>query len=107
MFPAHVDQSSVDIVVAAIDEAAQAAAVELANSLRNGGMLRVDLYPDVVRKMDRIFKYVDQRKAKFIAILGSDEIACGTVTVRNVATKRKATMKRADVTAFIARNVSE
>jgi histidyl-tRNA synthetase len=107
MFPAHVDQSSVDIVVAAIDEAAQAAAVELANSLRNGGTLRVDLYPDVVRKMDRIFKYVDQRKAKFIAILGSDEIACGTVTVRNVATKTKATMKRADVTAFIARNVSE
>jgi histidyl-tRNA synthetase len=107
MFPAHVDQSSLDIVVAAIDEAAQAAAVELANSLRNGGMLRVDLYPDVVRKMDRIFKYVDQRKAKFIAILGSDEIAAGTVTVRNVATKTKATMKRADATAFIARNVSE
>ena len=35
--------------------------------------------------MDKIFKYVDQRKAKFIAILGGDEVAAGTVTVRNVA----------------------
>ncbi len=27
--------------------------------------------------MDRIFKYVDQRQARFIAILGSDEVADG------------------------------
>ena len=45
--------------------------------------------------MDKIFKYVDLRKARFIAILGSDEIAAGTVTMRNVATKTKETMKRA------------
>ena len=59
---------------------------------RKTGHLRVDLYPDVAKKMDKIFKYVDQRKAKFIAILGSDEVAAGTVTVRNVATKTKETM---------------
>ena len=32
--------------------------------------LRVDLYPDVAKKMDKMFKYVDQRRARFIAILG-------------------------------------
>ena len=61
--------------------------METATELRKAGSLRVDLYPDVAKKMDRIFKYVDQRKARFIAILGSDEIADGTVTLRNVATK--------------------
>jgi histidyl-tRNA synthetase len=101
MFPASVDRSSVDVVVAALDETAQAAAVELASSLRNGSKLRVDLYPDVAKKMDRIFKYVDQRKARFIAILGGDEVAAGTVTVRDVAAKTKETMKRSDTAEFI------
>jgi histidyl-tRNA synthetase len=61
----------------------------------------VDLYPDVARKMDRIFKYVDQKQARFIAVLGSDEVAAGTVTLRNVAEKTRDTMPRADVAAFI------
>ena len=75
MFPPAVEQASVDVVVAALDESAQAAAMETAAELRETRSLRVDLYPDVAKKMDKIFKYVDQRKAKFIAILGSDEVA--------------------------------
>ena len=43
-------------------------------------------------------------QAKFIAILGSDEVAAGTVTVRNVATKTKETMPQsAKRRAFIKR----
>lgn len=103
MFPSHVDQSAVDVVVAAIDETALSAAMETATSLRKTGDLRVDLYPDVAKKMDKIFKYVDQRKAHFIAILGSDEVAAGTVTLRNVAAKTKETMKLGDATEFIKR----
>jgi histidyl-tRNA synthetase len=101
MFPAYVDQSAVDVVVAAIDEIAQAAAMETATSLRKRGDLRVDLYPDVVKKMDRIFKYVDQRKARFIAILGGNEVADGTVSLRNVATRKQETVARAEVAKFI------
>ena len=74
MFPAHVDQSSVDVVVAALDESAQGAVMEMATDLRATGDLRVDLYPDVVKKMDRIFKYVDQRRAnssRFSAAMNS------------------------------------
>lgn len=107
MFPPHIDQSSVDVVVAAIDEAAQAAALETATELRKAGHLRVDLYPDVAKKMDKIFKYVDQRKARFIAILGGDEVAAGTVTVRNVITKTKQTLSRAEAASFIQRAVSD
>ncbi len=101
MFPPAASLSAVDVVVAAIDESAQAAALELAAALRRSARLRVDLYPDVSRKMDRIFKYVDQRKARFIAVLGGDEVAAGTVTVRNVAQKTRDTMPRADVASFI------
>jgi histidyl-tRNA synthetase len=107
MFPASVDQASVDVVVAALDENAQQAAMETAGELRRDRALRVDLYPDVAKKMDRIFKYVDQRKAKFIAILGGNEVTDGTVSIRNVSTKTGETIKRADAASFIQRALRE
>jgi histidyl-tRNA synthetase len=101
MFPANVEVASVDVVVAALDAAALATAVQTAAGLRRGGDLRVDLFPDVASKMDRIFKHVDQRHAKFIAILGGDEVRDGTVTIRDVAAKTKATMRVGDAASFI------
>jgi histidyl-tRNA synthetase len=103
MFPEQIDQSSVDVVVAALEEGAQAAAMETARALRNVGGLRVDLYPDTARKMEKVFKHVDQRRARFIAILGGDEVRDGTVTVRNVAAKTRETVPRADAALFIQR----
>jgi len=90
----------VDVVVAALDERAQGLAMETASGLRRAG-LRVDLYPDVARKMDKVFKHVDQRRARFIAIVGEDEVAAATVTVRNVATKTKQTISKADVASYV------
>ena len=103
MFPESVDRSSVDVVVAALDDTAQTAALDMATELRKADGLRVDLYPDVAKKMDKIFKYVDQRRSRFIAIIGTDEMAAGTVTIRNVAMKSKETMARAEAVSFIQR----
>jgi histidyl-tRNA synthetase len=101
MFPAVVEATSVDVVVAALDEGAQAAAVRAAGELRRAGGLRVDLFADVAGKMDRIFKYVDQRRATFIAIVGGDELRDGTITIRDVAAKTKTTIDVGGATAFI------
>ncbi len=106
MFPPHVDKASVDVIVAALDEKALPLAMEAAAELRKSGALRVDMYPEPAKKMDKIFKHVDQRNAKFIVILGADEVAAGTVTVRNVATKTKETMPRAQAASFIERALS-
>ena len=105
MFPPEIEQSSIDVVVAAFDESALPTAMAAAAEMRRAN-LRVDLYPDVAKKMDKVFKHVDQRHAKFIAILGSDEVAADTVTVRNVATRTKETMPRADAASFIRRAIS-
>jgi histidyl-tRNA synthetase len=105
MFPPEVEQASIDVVVAALDEGALPAAMETAAELRGSGALRVDLYPDVAKKMDRIFKYVDQRRAKFIAVLGGNEMANGTVSLRNVATKTSETVKRGDAASAIKRAI--
>jgi histidyl-tRNA synthetase len=106
MFPPEVERSGVDVVVAAMDETAQDAAMETAALLRRSGDLRVDVYPDVARKMDKIFRYVDQRKARFIAMLGTDEVAAGTVTLRNVATKARQTVSRSEAAALLRNNNS-
>ena len=102
MFPAQVEQASVDLVVAAIDEGAQAAAISTAAIARRVPGLRVDLYPDVSKKMDKVFKYVDQRKARFLAVLGGDEVAQGTVSVRDVAARKQETMRRDELGKYMA-----
>jgi histidyl-tRNA synthetase len=106
MFPPEVEQASVDVVVAALEEGALLAAMETAADLRRAGTLRVDLYPDVAKKMDRIFKYVDQRRAKFIAVLGGNEMANDTVSIRNVATKTSETVKRGEAAGAIKRAIT-
>ena len=105
MFPPEVNQPSVDVVVAALEESAQGAAMATAAELRRGGTLRVDLYPDIAKKMDRIFKYVDQRRAKFIAVLGGNEVADGTVSIRHVATRKQETMGRAAAADYLIANL--
>jgi histidyl-tRNA synthetase len=107
MFPDHIEQSSIDVVVAALDENGRMAAMDTAHELRSAGGLRVELYPDVAKKMEKVFKHVDHRRARFIAVIGSDEVAAGTVTVRNVATKTKETMPRTDAAAFIKKAMSD
>jgi histidyl-tRNA synthetase len=106
MFPASVDRSCVDVVVAAIDDNARMAAMETATELRKATRFRIDLYPDTVKKLDRVFKYVDQRKARFLAVLGGDEVAARTVTIRNVATKTNETMPKTQVASFLTRSVN-
>jgi histidyl-tRNA synthetase len=102
MFPARVEQSAVDVLVAALEEKAKPSAMETAAELRRAG-LRVDLYPEVAKKMDKLFKHVDQRRARFVAIIGGDEVSAGTVTLRNVATRTKETMARSQAASYIAR----
>ena len=74
MFPPDGGAASVDVVVAAIDESAQMRGA--GNGRRAAAQRDAARRPvsGVAKKMDRIFKYVDQRQAKFIAILGSDEV---------------------------------
>ena len=80
------------------------AALSAAASGRRQG-LRVDLYPDAVRKLDKVFRYAEQRRAKFLGIVGEDEVANGTVSVRDLATRKQESVPRDTVGTYIrARN---
>jgi histidyl-tRNA synthetase len=102
MFPPSVENAAVDLVIAALEERAQADAIAAATVARSVRGLRVDLYPDVAKKMDKVFRYVDQRKARFLAIIGGDEVAQGTVSVREVATRKQEAIPREQLADYLS-----
>jgi histidyl-tRNA synthetase len=82
MFPPALARSAADVMVAVFDPADMGAAIKLAGRLRSEG-LRVLVYPDA-DKIGKQIKYADSRGLPFVALLGGNEIAAGTVTVKDL-----------------------
>jgi len=80
MFPAALARSSADVMVSVFDAKDLGHAMALAGRLRADG-LRVLVYPDA-DKIGKQIKYADSRGIPFVALLGSNEVAAGTVTVK-------------------------
>jgi len=86
-------------MMAVFDAADQPQALRVAALLRDAG-LRVLVYPDA-DKIGKQIKYADSRKIPYVAILGSDEISAGTVTVKDLAGKTQQTFDQAAAGAAI------
>lgn len=101
MFPAHVASTSADAMVTIWNDGGRSDALALAGELRRGG-LRVDVYPDA-DKLGKQFKYAASRNVPFVTVVGDDEKANGTVSVKDMRSGDQQTMPRADVAAYILR----
>jgi histidyl-tRNA synthetase len=99
MFPASLATTPADVMMAVFDTADLPHAMRVAGALRQAG-LRVLVYPDA-DKIGKQIKYADSRQIPCVAILGSDEIAAGTVTVKNLAGKTQQTYDQAAAGAAI------
>jgi histidyl-tRNA synthetase len=73
--------------------------IQLADRLRAQG-LRVLVYPDA-DKLGKQIKYADGRGIPFVALLGADEMAAGTVTVKNLAAQTQLTYEQTAAGAAI------
>ncbi len=83
LYPAtSVDQTKV--LFATFGEAELAYALGWAKELRAAGV-NVEVYPEPV-KMKRQMNYADQKQIPWVAIVGGDEIAAGTVMLKNMTT---------------------
>lgn len=88
-------QSTVKVLVTQMDEAQLPAYLELATQLRNGG-----IPTEVVLdggKLGKQFKYADRAGIRFVIVLGSDEIAKGVVTVKDLRKEDQFEVPRADL----------
>jgi histidyl-tRNA synthetase len=82
MFPATVSGGGVDVMVTIWNDASRAETLALAGELRRAG-LRVDVYPEA-DKLGKQFKYAAARGVPFVAILGDDERARGSVSIKDM-----------------------
>jgi histidyl-tRNA synthetase len=85
----------VQALVTQMDEAELPRYLELATMLRNAGIAtEVQLEP---RKLARQFQYADRAGIRFVLVLGSDEIAKGTVTVKDLRKQDQYEVRREEL----------
>jgi len=104
MFPAKVSRAPVDVVVTFLSDNLRGDALRLAAELRTE-RLRVEVFPEGGRKLDRALKYASGRNVPVLAILGEDEQARGEVSVRDLQTRQQDAAPRATAARDIARRV--
>jgi histidyl-tRNA synthetase len=104
MFPAKVSRGPVDVMVTFLGDDLRGDALRLASELR-AERLRVEVFPEGSRKLDRALKYASSRNVPVLAILGEDERARGEVAVRDLQTRQQDAAPRATAATMIARRV--
>jgi len=104
MFPAHVAAGNADVMVTVWNDGSRSDALSLAGELRRGG-LRVDVYPEP-DKLGKQFKYASSRNVAFVTIVGDDERAAGTVSVKDMRSGTQLNMPREEVAPFIRTRTS-
>ena len=101
MFPAKVSRGPVDVMVVFLDDGLREDALRLAGELRAEG-LRVDVFPENGRKLDKPLKHAVGREVPLMAILGDEERARREVTVRDLQTRRQESASRENAATWIA-----
>lgn len=93
------DASSVQVLVALLDEADLASALGLSQRLRQAG-LRVETQLEP-RKLARQFQYADRAGIAVVVLAGHDERARGVVSVKDLRTGEQHELDDADLTGHL------
>jgi histidyl-tRNA synthetase len=96
MFPADMDAPAADVLVTLFDRATTPDSLRLARDLRATG-LRVEVYPEP-EKIGKQFKYASACGIPRVAVLGTDEIARGIVTMKDMRTGEQSAVARSELT---------
>ena len=91
-----------EVFVAYRGAVARRAAVELAAELRAVGIATLGAVGD--RSLKAQMKQADREGVQYVLILGDDEIAAGSVTVREMATSEQTAVARHDVLDYLRRS---
>ena len=93
------------VAVAYLGADAKLAAIQLLQDLRAAGLRAVAAFGD--RGLKAQFRYADRAGVQYALILGSDEVAAGTVTVRDMASSTQTPMARGEVVAYLAEKIKD
>lgn len=101
----EIPTNPVDIYVTYMSENEKAKALEITTLLRLNGFIADMDYMD--RSMKSNFKQADKLNAKFIAILGSDEVSNHTITIKNNQTKEEEKIREEAIIFYLEENLYE
>ncbi|MDE3156522.1 MAG: histidine--tRNA ligase [Acidobacteriota bacterium] len=104
MFPADLAGAGCDVLVTIWNAGAMDDALGLAGEFRQAG-LRVEVYPEA-DKIGKQLKYASGRQVPFVAVVGDDERAGGTVSLKDLRSGTQHTVRRAEAAAFIGVHVN-
>lgn len=91
--------SRADVYVARVDGSVAAEAFALTAALRDAGIATEEDHQG--RSLKSQFKQADRLGARFVAVLGPDEVAAGTFTLRDMGTKEESAVPLADAVATV------
>jgi histidyl-tRNA synthetase len=94
-----VQAAPAQILVTNFDADLEGKSLALANELRRAGF-RVEWYPESAR-MGKQFKYADRYGIPLVAIMGPEEDANGTVTIKNLRSGNQASHPRQDLAGVL------
>lgn len=84
LFPESINaSSSVDLMFVNFGDAEQTYLLPYVAKLRNEG-IKVELYPDNNKKLNKQFDYADKKKIPFVCIVGSEEMKNGIFKLKNM-----------------------
>jgi histidyl-tRNA synthetase len=93
------------VMVTVFDEITAGESIRLANELRNAG-INTSCFPEVT-KLPRQFKYADRVGARFILVIGPDELAQGKVTVKDLKDSSQNQISTSEIVAFLKDKMSK
>jgi histidyl-tRNA synthetase len=94
LFPTEIGATT-KVLFANFGEQEEMFILPVLRDLRKAGV-NAEIYPEAA-KMKKQFKYADDKKIPFVAIIGADEMANGQVSLKNMQTGDQTTMAIADL----------
>ena len=96
LFPSHIGDTVVDLLVTVFDDETQIASARLASQLRKMN-IRTELYmSDSKFKLGKQFAYADKKGIPLVATLGPEEVAQGRVSLKRLSDGEEVDVLQAD-----------
>ena len=92
------------VVVAYLGADAKLAAIQALNDLRSAGLRATAAFGD--RGLKAQFRFADKAGAAYTLILGSDEVAQGVVTVRDMAKSEQTQVPREKLALYLTERLA-
>jgi len=97
LFPATVDSGS-RVLFFNLGEAESRKSFELMQELRRSGV-GAELFHEQT-KFDKQFKYAEKKNIPYVVILGTQELAAGTCSIKNLGTGKQETINQSALSSF-------